>query len=335
MDLISIIVPVYNVEKYIHQCVDSIINQTYTNLEIILVDDGSPDNCGRICDEYAAKDSRIKVIHQANQGLSAARNAGVALSNAEWISFVDSDDIIHPQAIELMFSALKKEKADISTAHMTNFEDGNIPDSFYSKFSEKYTINEVNEEFLSEIFPDSRYHSACNRIINKKFLIEFPFEVGRYHEDSPVISKILYFSQRMVIVPYELYFYRNNQNSITRTNFTLKNLDLLWAWEQQIEFYKSIGFKKMQKILEFQYFFSAGKFYNNILESKDIDHTEAKKLKRYTFRKYFHILFCEQFPLNERLYCFEFFSVKTAMIFWVILGYVNKFKNKINADNAN
>ena len=110
---------------------------------------------------------------------------------------------------------------------------------------------------------------------------------------------------------------------------------MLWAWEQQIKFYKSIGFKKMQKILEYYYFVSAAKFYKKIRESKDINQNEAQKLKRYTLKKYFSILFCKQFPLNERLYYFEFFSVKTAMIFWVILGYVNKFKNKINADNAN
>lgn len=256
MELVSVIVPVYNVEKYIHQCVDSIINQTYKNIEIILVDDGSPDNCGKICDEYAEKDSRIKVIHKENGGLSDARNAGVAVADSEWISFVDSDDIIHPQAMELLFSALKKEKTDIATAMMADFEDGKIPDSFYSELSENYTPREVNEEFLLEIFKDSRYHSACNRIINKKLLLEFPFAVGRYHEDSPVISKMLYFSQRMVVIPYELYFYRNNHNSITRSTLCLRHFDLLWAWDEQIAFFRTLGYNKMVARLNFQYVIS-------------------------------------------------------------------------------
>ena len=269
MDLISIIVPVYNVEKYIHECVDSIINQTYKNIEIILVDDGSPDNCGKICDEYAEKDSRIKVIHKENGGLSDARNAGVAVADSEWISFVDSDDIIHPQAIELLFSALKKEKTDIATAMMADFEDGKIPDSFYSELSENYTQKEVNEEFLLEIFKDSRYHSACNRIINKKLLLEFPFAVGRYHEDSPVISKMLHFSQRIVVIPHELYFYRNNHNSITRSTLCLRHFDLLWAWDEQIAFFKTLGYNKMVARLNMEYVISVNNLKQKTQNSKN------------------------------------------------------------------
>ncbi len=256
MELVSVIVPVYKVEKYIHQCVDSIINQTYKNIEIILVDDGSPDNCGKICDEYAEKDSRIKVIHKENGGLSDARNAGVAVASAEWISFVDSDDIIHPQAIELLFSALKREKVDIATALMADFKDSNMPGSFCTEFSENYTLREVNEQFLLEIFEGSRYHSACNRIINKKLLLRFPFAIGRYHEDSPVISKMLYFSRQMVVIPYELYFYRNNPNSITRSDLCLRHFDLLWAWNEQIAFFKTLGYNDMVARLNMEYVIS-------------------------------------------------------------------------------
>ncbi|MBR3755233.1 MAG: glycosyltransferase family 2 protein [Clostridia bacterium] len=328
MDLVSIIVPVYNVEKYIHECVDSIINQTYKNIEIILVDDGSPDNCGKICDDYAKKDSRIKVIHKENGGLSDARNAGVALSTSEWISFVDSDDIIHPQTIELMFFALMKEKTDIATSQMVNFEDGHIPETFHAELSRDYILNEVTEEFLMEVFEDSRYHSACNKIINKKFLFQFPFALGRYHEDSPVISKMLYLSQRIVTVPYEMYFYRNNQSSITRSTFSLKKLDLLWAWEQQIDFYKSIGFKRMQRLLEFRFISSAGRFYKIIKESTDINSDLAKKLKRYTFKNYFHALFNKQIPINDRLFALEYFYPRTIMVFWLVRNRINKILKK-------
>ena len=106
MPTISVIVPVYNVEKYIHRCVDSILDQTFTDFELILVDDGSPDNCPAICDEYAAKDSRVRVIHQKNQGQAAARNYGVSMAKGAWISFVDSDDMIASKTLELLYQVV-------------------------------------------------------------------------------------------------------------------------------------------------------------------------------------------------------------------------------------
>lgn len=256
MPLISVIVPVYNVEKYLHACLDSILAQTFTDFELILVDDGSPDSSGKICDEYAEKDSRIRVFHQENQGQAAARNYGVTLAKADWISFVDSDDIIHPQMIELLFAALKKENTDISIAFVENFEDGSTPDTFYTELSEDYICTEVDEEFLLEIFEDLRYHSPCNKIINKKFLTEFPFTVGRYNEDSPVISKVLHFSQRITVIPHKLYFYRNNQNSITRSEFCLRHFDLLWAWNEQLSFFKTLGYKNLVARIDMQYVIS-------------------------------------------------------------------------------
>lgn len=326
MELVSVIVPVYKVEKYIHQCLDSIINQTYTNIEIILVDDGSPDNCGKICDEYAAKDSRIKVIHQSNQGLSAARNAGVALSSAEWISFVDSDDIIHPQAIELLFSALKREKVDISTAVLAHFEDGNIPDSFYSELSEDYTLREVNEELLIEFFEDSRYHSACNRIINKNLLLQFPFEVGRYHEDSPVISKVLHFSKRMTVIPHKLYFYRNNQNSITRSDLCLRHFDLLWAWDEQIAFFKTLGYDGMVARLNMRYVSSVYNLRKKAQQSKN------KFIFRFAFEKtkcIFKMLsiYCKN-GSEEIQSCLQYYAQllfpKTMLLHYIIVNKILK-----------
>ncbi len=111
--LISIIIPVYNVEQYLHRCVDSVLNQTYKNLEIILVNDGSPDNCPFICDEYAKKDKRIIVVHKENGGLSSARNAGLEIVQGEYISFIDSDDWIHENYIEILYKNLHEKKADI------------------------------------------------------------------------------------------------------------------------------------------------------------------------------------------------------------------------------
>lgn len=117
-NLISVIVPVYKVEKYIKKCIESIINQTYENLEIILVDDGSPDNCGKICDEYAKKDKRIKVIHKENGGVSSARNLGLEKSNGQYITFIDSDDWIEEEYCEILLTTLKEQNADCAICRL-------------------------------------------------------------------------------------------------------------------------------------------------------------------------------------------------------------------------
>lgn len=114
MPEVSIIVPVYKVEPYLNKCVDSILAQTFTDFECILVDDGSPDSCGKICDEYVQKDSRVKVIHQENQGLSAARNSGLDMASGAWIVFVDSDDWIEPDAVEVLYRAALQNDADMA-----------------------------------------------------------------------------------------------------------------------------------------------------------------------------------------------------------------------------
>ena len=113
-DLISVVVPIYNVENYIKKCVDSILSQTYKNLEIILVDDGSPDNCPQICDEYAQKDNRIKVIHKENGGLSDARNAGIDISKGKFITFIDSDDYIEKDYVEVLYNSIKENASDMA-----------------------------------------------------------------------------------------------------------------------------------------------------------------------------------------------------------------------------
>ena len=173
-DLISIVVPIYKVEKYINKCIESILNQTYKNLEIILVDDGSPDNCGKIADEYAKKDNRIKVIHKKNGGLSDARNAGIDIVKGKYIAFVDSDDYIEKEYIEIMYNAIRTNKVKIVQCGINKVnDDGKVLDSYgyldneliNSKriIEEKYTkypISNVvawNKLYSTDLFKDIRY----------------------------------------------------------------------------------------------------------------------------------------------------------------------------------
>ncbi|MBR2883465.1 MAG: glycosyltransferase family 2 protein [Clostridia bacterium] len=329
MPKVSVIVPVYNVEKYLHACLDSILAQTFTDFELILVDDGSPDSSGKICDEYADKDSRIRVFHQENQGQAAARNFGVNQSATEWIHFVDSDDIIHPQTLEILFEAVKKHNVKLSLALVSeSVTNENLSGVFSYNINYSSQVVDVSEDTLIEYFNDTRYHSVCAKLISKDILMKYPFQIGRIHEDSPVICKWLVEAKKIAYSPNMFYVYIANNNSTTRSTFSLKKLDLLWAWEQQIDFYKSIGFKRMQRLLEFRFISSAGRFYKIIKESTDINSDLAKKLKRYTFKNYFHALFNKQIPINDRLFALEYFYPRTIMVFWLVRNRINKILKK-------
>lgn len=242
--IISIIVPVYNAEYYLHRCMDSILSQTFSNYEIILIDDGSTDGSGKICDEYAAADSRIIVIHQRNQGQSVARNSGIQRANGEWIHFVDSDDVIHPQMLELLYKAVKETSANMAVCRRV--EDESVPDSF---FEQKNTSVEVltNEEttFLDFLEEGQYYWTIWAKLIKKSIVLQNLFAPGKYYEDNAVVCKWIYDACRIAVVPETLYFYQMNPEGTTKGKISMKYFDFLWAMEEQISFYDSIGYVKM------------------------------------------------------------------------------------------
>ena len=166
MPTISIIVPVYKVENYIHRCVDSILGQTYADFELILVDDGSPDNCGAICDDYAAKDSRVVVIHQENGGLSAARNAGIdwvlANSNSQWLTFIDSDDWVNKTYLESLLEVADEEDSLISVCNFLTASKENGADQVGSTGSRKIKVPDFYNEYFSASAAYSLLHAAVH-----------------------------------------------------------------------------------------------------------------------------------------------------------------------------
>lgn len=231
MELISIIVPVYKVEKYIHRCVDSIINQTYKNIEIILVDDGSPDNCGRICDEYAAKDSRIKVIHKPNGGLSDARNCGIEAADGEWLMFIDSDDWIHTQTVEVLYNAAIKNGVNVSVCNFTETQ-GEQPVIDGEFESEKYTPKDFY----------TAYHVvatiACAKLYKRSCFKNIRYPKGKIHEDEYVTYRILFDEDNVAFVNQPYYAYYINPESITKSSWSPKRLDAVEAVSDQLRFFK-------------------------------------------------------------------------------------------------
>lgn len=223
-DKVSIIVPIYNVEKYLERCIDSIINQTYKNLEIILIDDGSTDKCRNICENYKEKDSRIIVDHKENGGLSTARNRGLDISTGKYILFVDSDDYICDTMIEELLKLLLKYNADI--AHC-NFK---IVDEFGNNMNDKhkdlYDENLMNSyETIYSYIVDYRVKvMAWNKLYRRELFDYIRFKDGYVYEDEIIFPEIISKSELNITTNKKLYFYTYNNNSITKTDFNESKL---------------------------------------------------------------------------------------------------------------
>lgn len=248
--IISVIVPVYNVMNYLKQCLDSIIQQTYTNLEIILVDDGSTDQSGSICDSYKEKDSRITVIHKKNGGLSDARNAGLNISKGDYISFVDSDDYLSPYFYEVLIGVAEKKNCDIvALKGGTSFWDG-----------EEAPILAKNNEMFSAYYSNS--HDVLERMLYQEIATGAPFKlykkevfdnirfpVGYLYEDVATTYKPFFNAKECAIVEADIYAYRKRRDSIIRQSFSPKKMICLDIFNQLVndEQLKDAGLQKAAK----------------------------------------------------------------------------------------
>jgi len=236
MKLVSIIVPIYKVEEYLDRCILSIVNQTYQNLEIILVDDGSPDNCPQMCDAWAEEDTRIKVIHKTNGGLSDARNAGLEIATGEYICFVDSDDIIRDDYVELHLKAIVDNNANLSACGVLLFTNLNEIETSKNDFSATpYTV----EGALNTLINGCGFRAiACNKLYHRNLIINEKFEVGKYHEDEFFTYRILAKSVNPVLIDENLYYYFQRESSIVNS-VSEKHLDALDAYIERLSFLKT------------------------------------------------------------------------------------------------
>lgn len=228
--LISIIIPVYNVEKYLKKCVDSVVNQTYSNLQIILVDDGSKDTSPQICDEYANDDKRIEVIHQENKGLPGARNAGLKIAKGDYVAFIDSDDWVEPQMIEHLLYQAEENKADMSGIEMieTNSEDAKVTQPVCK--TEVYSQEDFAKKFF-KIGSQKIVHYVCNKLIKRELVADNNFEerftIG---EDVVAFYKIMLKADKIVLSNQRMYYYR--QNSGMTSKFNEKYFGLVDVWKR-------------------------------------------------------------------------------------------------------
>ncbi|MDO4276034.1 MAG: glycosyltransferase family 2 protein [Eubacteriales bacterium] len=221
--MISVIVPVYNVAAYLDRCVESIINQMYADLEIILVDDGSPDNCGEMCDEWAKKDGRIKIIHKKNGGLSDARNAGLDIATGQYIGFVDSDDWIEPDMYQDLLGAIEQENTELAvTGIKRTYDNGYSRVQFVCDTPFIITGDEIIQAYLQQ---GTFSTSAGDKLYLKSLFDTRRFPVGKQYEDAPVIFDILCSVSKVAVIGRPQYNYFQRADSICGQSFSIRKMD--------------------------------------------------------------------------------------------------------------
>ena len=235
MPEISVIVPVYKVEQFIHRCVDSILLQSFYDFELILVDDGSPDQCGAICDAYAAADNRIHVIHQKNGGLSAARNTGIdyvmANSKSHWLTFVDSDDWLHPDFLKVLYTTAEQTLCKISACGFFNTTGEQLPEI------QDWSVSAMDaDDYYCGNFHENATPVACNKMYHRSLFKTLRFPIGKLHEDEFTTYLALYKAGKIGVTPARLYAYYQNPEGITHSQWNPRRLHVLEAFEEQIRF---------------------------------------------------------------------------------------------------
>lgn len=242
--LISVVVPVYNVEDCICRCVDSILCQSYRNIEIILVDDGSTDLSGTICDKYEVSDNRIKVIHKQNGGLSDARNAGLYTAKGEYISFIDSDDFVHPHFLSILYNELSKNEADLAVCgyikgRKNHFKSNNKPINYKTLLFKK-------EEMLFHWHSKLKHYEtmAWNKLYKTCLFTEneIRYPKGFFNEDVLTTHLVVNRAEKIILSDFPLYYYFQRKNSITRCNTEKKIQDCIYAQKERISWFKEQGY---------------------------------------------------------------------------------------------
>lgn len=302
--LVSVIVPVYKVELYLERCLKSIINQTYNNLEIILVDDGSPDKCPEICDQYAKYDRRVKVIHKPNGGLSSARNAGIDVMSGEYVTFIDSDDFIPENAIEKWVHYIKEYHANIVVGKYQIYNKGDILERNNTEKVEKWSVCDA----LRYMFIiDGKVCSAWGKLYDARLFerLKYPEEI-QYAEDMYVIHLLFHEAENIVFTNDIQYYYSQEGESLVRSAFSEKKLQRVEAVEKWIEFIEEFYPELKEEILS---------FYGGVLidlcmeiEGNSADYAQA------AYKKYRNILVREYMSFSNNQYMRRNNRIKLFMI---------------------
>lgn len=333
--MISVIVPVFRVEKFLEHCIQSVLRQTYENFELILVDDGSDDNCPAICDRYAKDDVRVKVIHKQNGGIGETRNAGLQIAEGEYITFVDSDDYIHPQMLEMCMNSFQKEPdVDIAMCRLKKVsEDDNRAYEVQKEVTSSYRLLrhiEIVEEMFAADY--ETYVVSWNKIYRRKLFDGICFPVGKIHEDIFTTYKLLYNARGLALMDEELYYYRQRAGSAMSAFHIKGYYDDLEAINERLAFFLDKGEK--------EYAFCINRSLEHLLmrykEAKANGEKELAGKIKDTFLKEWNRIKNNKdivIPKERRVY-FTSYSVGDGWaefympIYWKILSFRRKMRKK-------
>ena len=304
--LISVIIPVYKVEAYLAACVESVLAQTYQNFELILVDDGSPDNCPQMCDAFATRDSRIRVIHKENGGLSSARNAGIDIAKGEYLAFLDSDDLWSPLFLERLYGAIQETGADFSVCLFQRFCNDPPEGLPVTAETESLTQRQAFECFFNE--RNENMVVAPNKLYCRHLFDAVRYPVGQIHEDEAVIHEIIGGAKNVAWVAEAHYYYRQAPDSITTAKFSLKRLDETYAKERRIAWFEAHDMHDLADRTRVIYLANLMRLYRTVQQELD-DRGAARKAcsKLYaTFKSVYNTELVRQESLKMRLRCMLF-----------------------------
>ena len=320
---LSIIVTIYNREKYLEKCINSILNQTFNSFELILVNDGSTDRSADICDKYANLDSRVRVIHKKNGGVSSARNVGIDNSNGEYIGFVDSDDYIKDDMYEIMYTKAKEFLADIVICRCIDVKEDEIKNVKKKEKENIYDINVKqynNKEALNEIYTEKNalFISPVNKLYKKTIFDSIRYEINRIHEDDFIAHRLLYKAKKIIYIDKALYFYTiSNDDSIMRSSYSKKRLDSVYALNDRVKFFKEKKEKDLFYLSQRYYIeMFIGNYYKARTQLNNINQ-ELSKMKK-DFNKQFIYLYKNPYYNWKEKILLTIFTINPTIYKWYI-----------------
>lgn len=319
MALVSIIVPVFNVERYLNRCIASVANQTYQDIQIVLVDDGSTDQSPEICDSWATEDSRVTVVHQANGGVSIARNRGLDMATGEYILWVDSDDYIAPETVETMMRTALQNHADMV---ICDFEKG-TDDHYTFKTSTQTPCEQIdNTSALTRIYANAhsalRYAAPWAKLAKRSLYQDIRYPEGKIFEDIYTTHKLIYRCERIAVLDIPLFYYFQRPDSIMNAMFSMKKLDYLQALVERITFFEANSLKELEQIAYDELLHSLIWEYSR---TRDLLHSEAgmeyiKQLFRGVYRKGYA---SRRYPKETKLFFATFNrNPELIVLYWKI-----------------
>ena len=316
-ELISIIVPIYNVQKYLDRCMKTLLNQTYRNIEIILVDDESPDECPKMCEEYTKIDQRVKVIHKKNGGLGFARNSGLEIAQGKYIIFVDSDDYINVNMVETLYFLLSENNADMSMCSFEYVTDRGENSIVYSNPVKNELLSKI--EILNKLLEDKSWYYvvAWNKLYKKEIWHNLRYPVGYIHEDAAVVHRVFCQCNLVATTEKKLYYYRQVPGSLMNSGRNIKSLDKYMAIADRLvflkKFEKELDIKKMANQYWYHYledyFFFKGKNGSSIY---------LRRMRKSLYRVFFILVKVKLFTTKEMLSVFIF--LLSPNIYYKIFG---------------